>query len=163
MATSQIIERPDQAYAGIAAELTLAAVSKAIDAQFPALFAWLAERRLQPAGAPFLRYYRIDMAKTLDLEFGVPVAREIEPAGEVRAGTLPAGRYAVLIHEGPYDGLRDANAALLEWAAKQHIELDATPTPTGNRFACRLETYLSDPRAEPNPAKWQTEVAIKIR
>ncbi|HKP58485.1 MAG TPA: GyrI-like domain-containing protein [Polyangiales bacterium] len=163
MATAKIIERPVQAYASISAELTIAELSRAIDGKFPALFAWLGERRIEPRGAPFIRYNRIDMAKTLDVEFGVPVARDIEPAGEVHAATLPAGRYAVLVHEGSYDGLRTANAALLDWAKQQRIDLDETPTPEGDRFACRLETYLTDPRREPNPAKWQTEVAIKVR
>ena len=163
MTTPTIIERPVQIYAGIPAELRLGELAKTIDAKFPALFAWLGERRVEPRGAPFIRYHRIDMAKTLDVEFGLPVARDIEPAGEVRAGTLPAGRFAVLIHEGPYDGLRAANAALLDWATQARIDLDVTATPTGDRFACRLETYLTDPRKEPNPAKWQTEVAIKLR
>jgi effector-binding domain-containing protein len=163
MTIPRIIERPAQAYVGIPAELTLAEVAKAVDGKFPRLFAWLAERRIDPCGAPFLRYYRIDMAKTLDVEFGVPVALPIEAAGEARSGTLPAGSYAVLIHEGPYDGLVSVNAALIDWAKHRDIALDSTPTPAGERFACRLETYLTDPRQESNSAKWQSEVAIKLR
>lgn len=163
MAIPKIIERPVQAYVGIRAELTLAEVAKAVDGKFPKLFAWLAERLIEPSGAPFLRYHRIDMAKTLDVEFGVPIALHVEAADEVRRGTLPAGSYAVLIHEGPYDGLVSANAALIQWAKQHDIALDSTPTPEGEQFACRLETYLTDPRQERNSAKWQSEVAIKLR
>jgi effector-binding domain-containing protein len=76
----------------------------------------------------------------------------------VRGGTLPAGRYATLVHVGPYDGLIDANARLQAWAREQ-----------GHVFACegpkwdgRVERSLNDPTAEPNPAKWQTEVAYLL-
>jgi effector-binding domain-containing protein len=163
MTIPKIIERPVQVYVGIPAELTLAEVAKAVEVKFATLFAWLAARRLEPSGPPFLRYLRVEMAKTLDVEYGVPIAASAEAAGGVRSGTLPAGRYAVLLHEGLYEGLGEANAALVEWAEQQDIALDSTPTPAGERFACRLETYLTDPRKESNLSKWQTEVAIKLR
>lgn len=162
MTHPEIVERPAQAYVGIAAELTLEDVAKTIDRNFGALFGWLGQSRLEPSGAPFLRYRRIDMAATLDVEYGVPIARGVAASGGVRSDSLPAGRYAVLVHEGRYDGLREANAALLTWIKQRGLTPDSTPTPAGECFACRLETYVSDPRRKPDPAKWRTEVAIKL-
>lgn len=163
MTLPKIIERPAQAYLGIPAELRLSEIANAADGKFTRLFASLAERRSLPSGAPFVRYQRIDMANTLDVEFGVPIAGQVQAAGDTCAGTLPAGSYAVSIHKGSHEGLMSANAALIDWAKQHDIELDSTPTPTGERFACRLETYLTDPRQDPNPANWQTELAIKVR
>ena len=77
-------------------------------------------------------------------------------------GRLPAGRYGSLVHRGPYEELYDANAVLIGWAKERGIRWDAEETEAGERFGCRLEIYRTDPREEPDPAKRETEVAIRI-
>jgi hypothetical protein len=47
------------------------------------------------------------------IEFGVPTAKLVPGGDGVLSGTLPAGRYASLVHRGPYDRLYDANAVLI--------------------------------------------------
>jgi hypothetical protein len=32
----------------------------------------------------------------------------------------------------------------------------------GVAFGARFESYRADPRAEPDPSKWQTEVAVRV-
>jgi effector-binding domain-containing protein len=158
----KLSQRPAQPYVAIVAEMPMAELAGAVDGLFAALFAWLSETGRQASGAPFIRYNRIDMASTLELEFGVPVAAPAEGSGRVTAGTLPAGSYATVLYQGPYDGLFGANAALIDWGRHNGIAWDAAPSAAGDRFACRLETYLTDPRTEPDASKWQTEVAIKV-
>jgi hypothetical protein len=34
--------------------------------------------------------------------------------------------------------------------------------PHGDAFGSRYESYLTDPGEEPDPARWQTEVAIRL-
>jgi effector-binding domain-containing protein len=72
------------------------------------------------------------------------------------------GRYATLVHRGPYDKLYDANAALIDWAKERGIRWDVSETEAGDQFGCRLEIYLSDPKTGPDPEKWETEVAIRL-
>jgi catechol 2,3-dioxygenase-like lactoylglutathione lyase family enzyme len=104
----------------------------------------------------------IDMARQLEIAFGVPTADAVAGDARVHAGRLPAGRYASLVHRGHYDGLYNANAVLIGWAKERGISFDVEETPAGDRFGCRLEIYRTDPRAEPDPANWETEVAIRI-
>ena len=66
------------------------------------------------------------------------------------------------MHRGHYDELYDANAVLIGWAKERGIRFDVEKTEAGDKFGCRLEIYRTDPRQEPDPAKWETEVAIRV-
>jgi effector-binding domain-containing protein len=158
----RIETRAAQPYAGIRVAVTMAGFPAAADSTFPALFAWLAAQGVAPAGAPFIRYYVIDMAAELQIEFGVPVAAPIGGEGRVQPGIVPAGDYLVLRHTGPYDQLIGANAALQDYASQHGIQFAAQDTPAGQAWEGRFEYYLTDPAAEPDAARWQTDVAYLI-
>ena len=72
---------------------------------------------------------------------------------------LPDGRYAMLLHTGHYDGLRDATAQLLQWGEQHNVQWQKD---ADGRWRARLETYLTDPSAEPDASKWETQLAILI-
>jgi hypothetical protein len=55
-----------------------------------------------------------------------------------------------------------ATEALLDWAAEQGLTWDMTPGADGDRWACRLEIYLTDPRQEPDMSKWVTQLAFRL-
>jgi len=150
-----------RAYAYIDFTVTMAEIKKAADEGFPALFAGLAKLGVTPIGAPFFNYRRIDMARTLDIEVGVPVDRVVAPEGAIKFGELPAGKYAAMTHTGHYDGLYDATAMLIGWAKERGIAWDVVEKSDGAHFACRLEIYETDPSAEPDPAKWETRLLFK--
>ena len=69
------------------------------------------------------------------------------------------GRYATLtyINHG-----RRANGMLRNWVQEQGLTLDRTESPEGERFGCRYEAYLTDPRSERMKTRWQTELAIRL-
>jgi effector-binding domain-containing protein len=158
----RIENRAAQPYAGIRMAVTMAGFPAAADSAFPALFAWLGSHGVAPAGAPFIRYHVIDMAGELQIEFGAPVAAPVEGDGQVQPGTAPAGRYLVLRHTGPYDQLIGANAALQDYAKQHGIAFAARDTPAGEAWDGRFEHYLTDPTAEPDAARWQTDVAYLL-
>jgi hypothetical protein len=35
-------------------------------------------------------------------------------------------------------------------------------SPEGERWGCRLEIYRTDPQAEPDMTKWETELAFRL-
>lgn len=100
------------------------------------------------------------MAAALEIEFAVPVDAPVEGRGRVRPGVLPGGDYVTLQHTGPYDGLVAANGALQDWARQQGVALECSDD--GYRWQGRVEHYFTDPAAEPDPAKWEVEVAYLI-
>lgn len=111
----------------------------------------LGAQGIAPEGAPFVRYHTF--GDVVDLEAGMMVASPIQPRGEVKPGQLPAGPAAIAVHAGPYESLAATYDAMERWlAASPH-------QPNGGPW----ELYITDPSAEPDPAKWLTEVIFPLR
>jgi effector-binding domain-containing protein len=156
-----IDERPERHTAGIRLKAPIRDFKRVIPQTLTEVFAWAGERRLDPEGPPYMRFYVINMERLMDMELGIPVAEPLQPNGRITPGVLPAGRYASLIYTGRDRGY-SGNKALIEWAEKQGLKWDAWADPAGHAFACRYESFLTDPGEEPDHKKWQTEVAIKL-
>jgi effector-binding domain-containing protein len=162
----QIQERAAQPYVGIRAQsASEQEFRRAVDRGFPELFGWLRENGIQPTGAPFIRYLEVAAdGQPLRFELGAPIATEVSGSGRVHADALPAGRYATLLHVGPYNSskapdLADARAELRDWAQGQGLEWNGSETANGTAFAACVEWYLTDPSSEPDWSKWRTELA----
>jgi effector-binding domain-containing protein len=155
----RIDERGEQPYMGIRAQVAMSGLSKNVTKLFKELDRYAKQHRLQPAGPSFLRYHVIDMTGEMDIEVGIPVAAWLPEEGPVRAGTIPAGRYASLVYSG--SGLT-GNKTLLDWGKANGLAWDRWQDPKGVAFRSRYESYLTDPKTEPRKTKWQIEVAIKL-
>lgn len=67
----------------------------------------------------------------------ITVGPEVGPAGEVGVQEIPGGDYAVTLHQGPYDGLKQTYAQLCgQWMPESHREIRSLPS---------CEVYLNDP------------------
>lgn len=159
----EIVDRTERTYAYITFTVTMKQMQKPASEGFPALFAHLGQQGIQPIGAAFYNYRRIDMANTLDVEAGVAVARSGPDSGNVKFGALPAGRYLTVTWHGHPDRLYDVTALLIGWAKERGHLLDVEETANGDLFACRLEIYESDPDEEPDMNKWVTVLEFKLR
>ena len=157
----KVEDRGAQHYVAMRTQATMQELDTAILQRLGEVFAWLAQQDVAPAGAPFARYLVIDMEALLDMEVGVPVATV--PSGDDRicAGVLPAGRYASLVYTGIDLGIK-ANWALLKWGVETGLVWDTWKTEQGEAFGARLESFLTNPDEEPDRAKWETEVAIRL-
>jgi effector-binding domain-containing protein len=160
-ATPQIVTRAEQPYAAIAARIPMSELA-GMGPRLGEVFAWLGARGLAPAGPPFFRYRRIDMPRELEVEAGVPVGAAVTGEGNVVTGVLPAGRYAAVTYLGHPNELVDATRALLDWADAEGLTWDVTADESGERWGCRLEFYLTDPAAEPDMSKWETQLAFRL-
>jgi effector-binding domain-containing protein len=156
----KVEQRAEQRYMGIRTQVPHTKFPEIIPQCLGELFAWLGARGVPPAGAPFMRYYVIDMAGNMDVELGVPIAAAMPGEGRIASGAIPAGRYASLVYTG-LNGI-PGNAALIGWAEDNNIQWDRWGDPNGDAFRARVEYYLTDPAEEPDPQKWETEVAIKL-
>jgi hypothetical protein len=164
-----IQRRAAQPYVGIRADVsTEAEFRRAVDRGFPGLFGWLGDNRIESAGPPFIRYLEVaGEGQPLRFELGAPTATPLSGDEVVRADELPAGRYATLLHVGPYNSsevpdLAAARAELLEWARRGGVELDSSKTARGTAFEACIERYLTDASREPDWSKWETELSYLI-
>jgi effector-binding domain-containing protein len=158
----KIIERADQAYVAIKANVTMAAIGEVLPPLHGEVFGWLGSRGIEPAGAPFWKYNVVDMERELEIEVGVPVAAKVDGDDRVLSGVLPGGRYASLVHTGHPMTLIDATRDLLEWADKEGLGWDRVDTQDGERWTARLEVYETDPDDEPDMNKWVTQLAFRL-
>lgn len=78
----------------------------------------------------------------------------IEAEGEFAIQTMGGGRWAVVLHEGPYENLNETYAALFgRWFAESKYEPDEYMS---------LEFYLNDPN-NTDPENLLTDVCVRIR
>ncbi|MGD8563151.1 MAG: AraC family transcriptional regulator [Desulfarculaceae bacterium] len=83
----------------------------------------------------------------------VVVDEKTGPEGEVGVQEIAGGDYAVTVHKGPYETLKDTYARLCgEWLPNQEREKRSMPS---------LEIYLSDPQITP-PAERLTEIRLAL-
>jgi len=82
------------------------------------------------------------------------VGADAQPAGEIGVQDVGGGRYATLVHRGPYTRLAEAYAALVgQWMPAQDLE------PTPGRPS--LEFYLNDPQRTPE-AELETRICMPV-
>jgi effector-binding domain-containing protein len=157
----EITERAEQPYAGIRTVVTVATIPAAAD-RIGEIIGWLAQRGTGPAGPPFLKYDVIDMAGDLEIVAGVPTATVMDADGELTAGLLPAGRYATVSHIGPPSDLVGVTTQLIDWARQEGLHFDMSDAGAGERWACRLESYLTNPAEQPDMSQWETRLEFRL-
>lgn len=159
----KIEERAEQPYLGIRTQVSMQDFGTVIQPSFIELGEWMDKHGIEHAGPRMIRYHAIDSAGNLDVEMAVPVAAHVQGEGRINRGTMPAGRYAKVLYTGDYDGLYNANSALVGWAENNGIAWDNWESERGDTFAGRAEWYYSDSHDGSDPATWETEIAIKLK
>ncbi|MBP2232339.1 AraC family transcriptional regulator [Azospirillum agricola] len=128
-----------------------------ISAAFDRMLAWAAGRGLIGPGARSAAIYYDDpesvAPEALRSFAGLVTAPDRIADGGARSVTLPAGRYAVLVHKGPYAELGGVYRRLYrDWLpASGHVPADQP---------C-YEEYLNDPRGLP-PEEWLTRICVPL-
>ncbi|MFE5856608.1 GyrI-like domain-containing protein [Streptomyces sp. NPDC056500] len=159
--TPVVVERTEQPYAFIRGSVRMDSFDQIAD-RLGELIGWLMAHEAEFAGAPFFRYNTVDLEGESEVEAGMPVVSRPEPEGDIRVGTLPAGRYATLTHVGHPDEVFDVADALRSWATREGLEWDMTEVAGVERWGCRLESHLTDPRVQPDLNKWVSELAFRL-
>lgn len=129
----------------------MSSIRDTFDDILPATWAAVEQSGRTPVGPPFARYFRWE-ADAVDLEGGFPLDAPFTASGRAIPGSLPGGEAASLDHFGSYDTLGAAHAALDQWL------VDAGRQAAGPVW----EVYWTDPSAEPDHAKWRTELLLPL-
>ncbi|WP_250008641.1 GyrI-like domain-containing protein [Actinoplanes sp. M2I2] len=150
--------RPERPTAGIRVVTPFRGMFAVRDKLMEELHTWLDARELT-YGPTFFRLHVVDMEADMDVEVGAVLDEPAPGDDRVKASILPAGDYAILqyVNHG-----RQANKTLLTWVRSQQLALDVAESPAGDRFGCRYEAYLTDPRTERMKTRWQIELAVRL-
>jgi DNA gyrase inhibitor GyrI len=162
LAEPRLEHRAAMHYMAIQAAVPMQKLGTVLPKLWPRVKAWLNSHHIAQTDAPFIRYLVVDMPANLVIQAGIPVANVHRGEGQIQPGTLPAGRYAVLTHLGPYSGLLQANADIQAWARAQGIVWKTHKTLAGTDWDGRAEFYVTDPGKQPDPRTWKTEITFLI-
>jgi hypothetical protein len=72
---------------------------------------------------------------------------------------MAPGRYVTMKYQN--HALR-ANQPIQNWARNTGLVLDHRTVPEGDQFACRYESFWTDPAVEPRKTRWSVELAIRL-
>ena len=152
-----VVERKAVPYLAIAASGPMRALPEFAPPKFEALHRWMRENGV-PAGEGFFRYRRFGEDGGVEMEIATVTEAPTTGAGEVEAHELPAGRYALATYKGPYDRLFDAFAMLNGWIAARGLR----PAGRPGSPECQAEIYRISPARTGDPAKWETDLLVKL-
>jgi effector-binding domain-containing protein len=118
---------------------------------FGKVMGYLGEIGEQPADAPFVAYFNMDMSD-LDVEIGFPVAKALPGKGEVKASQIPGGMAGTCMYTGPYTEFAVPYEALTKLVSEKGL------TPTGVSY----EFYYNSPM-DTEPSKLQTLIMFPLK
>jgi effector-binding domain-containing protein len=149
-----VVTRPERPYAGIRVVTPFRGMFAVRDELMKELYA-----HDVGDGLTFFRLHVVNMDGPMDIEVGVVTGNPVPDGGRIRPGILPAGRYASMTFVGHG---RRANSTLLAWIRAQGLTMDVDEDPAGDRFGCRYEAYVTDPRTERLKTRWQVELGFLL-
>jgi effector-binding domain-containing protein len=154
-----IVEKPERSYLGIRLSTPFGGMFAVITKALKELRKWVRDNSLSEEGPYFVRYYHCDMTDIMEVEVGLMTNSGHPGEGRIKPGSLPKGRYAILIYKG--NGLR-GNQALMKWAKDNGVKFEPIDSSLAESYVCRYEAYLTDYRVESRKLLWDVELSIKI-
>jgi effector-binding domain-containing protein len=142
---------PAQPALAIRTRTSLPNLPQTIGECFGKVINYLGQAGEQPAGAPYVGYYNMDM-NDLDVEMGFPVAKALPGKGEIKVSQLPGGKMGTCLYTGPYTEMPVAYDALTKLLGEKGLE------PTGIVY----EVYYNSP-AEVRPEELQTLILFPLK
>jgi effector-binding domain-containing protein len=123
------------------------------------VFAVIVERGAIPAGPPVFVCRETAVAEVeramaegdADLEVAFPVANRVKPEGDIGYYELPGGRFAKVLHRGPYERCEATYERLFAWLAERGLRISGPIR----------EYYLNDPSEVP-PEEILTEILVPV-
>lgn len=121
----------------------------------PQVYAYVQKHKLEMAGAPAGLYYTWDIAhKKTDMAIAIPVKKADKADGGYKVLTLPASKAIKLNYYGAYDQKMTAAHSQLGRYLDAHKMTRRDPV---------IESYVTDPGEEKDPAKVLTEIYYPVQ
>ena len=130
---------------------------KNMTAMLPKVGAYAITHNVTMAGPPFILYHKWDEENdTVMFSTCVPTnSRIITDEAEILTGNLESFRAVKTVLRGNYDNLKEAWDTTMAYISTNNLEMV--------EGGSMLETYLTDPMNELNPAKWVTEIYVEVK
>jgi effector-binding domain-containing protein len=112
---TEIKTLPPQPVLSIRDKVPMAELPAFIGASFSRLFTYLASLDEEPVGPPLAIYYSQPGEQGIDVQLCVPTGTEQPSTDGIESMSLVGGRFASMMHLGPYEGIGDSYQVLMRW------------------------------------------------
>jgi effector-binding domain-containing protein len=127
-------------------------VSATLGELYPKLMSCIIDNEVEMTGPPFAKYHSWDPEGDTELEAGIPVDTEVECEEDIEFVELPACKVVTALHTGPYESLGPVYEAIQKYINEKGLKINGAV----------WEVYLTDPNAEPDPNKYQTQIYFPV-
>ena len=126
-------------------------------AMLPKVGAYAMTHNVTMAGPPFILYHKWDEENdAIIFSCCVPTnSKIVADESGILTGKLESFRTLKTVLKGDYKNLKKAWEASMKYIADNNLEMV--------EGGSMLETYLTDPMAEQNPANWITEIYVEVK
>lgn len=87
----------------------------------------------------FVIYNNMNMSN-LEIDVGFTIPEKLPGRDHIKMSSIPAGRYAIALHEGPYENLTETYDKLTAYVKEKELEVDNWV----------YEVYLNNPMDNPD-------------
>lgn len=132
-------------------------IQTTISKLLPRVNSYATNNSIAMAGAPFIIYHKWDEANNAVMfSCAIPTTTEIiTTQSDILTGQLEPFKAVKTTLKGNYTNLKEAWDASYNYIGQYNLEAAETGP--------MLETYLTQPSQQPNPANWITEIYIAIK
>lgn len=130
---------------------------KNMKTMLPKVGAYAMTHNVTMAGPPFILYHKWDEENNAVMfSTCVPTNSKVTTdEADILTGKLESFRAVKTVLKGNYSNLKEAWETTMAYIADNNLEMVAGGS--------MLETYLTDPMSELNPAKWVTEIYVEVK
>jgi len=147
----EVKELPAQPVLSIRTKSAVQGLPQVLGVSLGAIAQYLGSLGENPAGAPFVAYYNMDM-QNLDIEIGFPVSCPLAGQGNIQPNQIFGGKLATCLYIGPYSDVGPAYDALTKFVKDKGVEA------TGVAY----EFYLNDPQTV-QASELQTQIYFPLK
>jgi effector-binding domain-containing protein len=126
-------------------------ISEDIGKSYQKIGEFLGKNKLEVVG-PVLAIYHSFSPEKIEMECGMPIAKEVKGEGDINVIKIPAGNAVVAHYYGAYEGTEGAHAAIDKYIQENKKKITGSP----------WEVYVTDPGVEKDTAKWLTEIYYPV-
>lgn len=146
-----LTDLPVRHYVAIRSWVKMQEVPSQLPPLISEILGWLDNKNLEQTSPVFFRYLEMS-GEMLLVDVGVCVDKEQKVEGRILADQFPSGKYACTTYYGPYDRLNTIHRAMENWGKENNVDLRGR----------RTEFYPTDPKVEPDPKRWRTDIEVEL-
>ncbi|WP_178989266.1 SRPBCC family protein [Winogradskyella schleiferi] len=122
----------------------------------PKVGAYAMTHNITMAGPPFILYHKWDEENdAVIFSCCVPTnSKVVTDDADILTGKLESFKTVKTVLKGNYSNLKEAWETTMTYIADNNLEMV--------EGGAMLETYITDPMSEPNPANWLTEIYVEV-